>query len=115
MRVNATQKQYQQNFGMAFISNQKVNKAIQSRIKTEIDAVKLANVFAEQGKNKKLDIELFSDMNNNLSARIISNVPGGFEASYNEGIMASRFVSPIRFLEQLVNIVDKQSKFIHTT
>ncbi len=78
MKINSTQNHHQQNFGMAFITNAKVNKVLQSRIKTPEDTVKLIKLFEKEGKNTKINIELFCNESNNLSAKISSNNLGGF-------------------------------------
>ena len=71
---------------------------------------KLNNIIEREDKNKLVDITLFADMNNNLSANIYSTTSQNqFFKSYSENFLTKIVQGPVGFIEKLANIADKQA------
>lgn len=100
----------QQSFGMAICSNENVSKVFAKRIKTAADAEKLNAIFEKQKANKKVDIVLFANQNDTLDANIFSRDDNNyFLKSFSESRLSKLFRSPVKFIEKLARVADKEA------
>lgn len=113
MQVNFNPQQNNQGFGMAIHSNEFVDKILKKRIKKPSEAERLYDVLHLQDFNDKVDITLFANKNNTLSANIHSKenakIEDFFCKSYSENIFNKLFQSPVDFIETLAHIADKKA------
>lgn len=100
----------QQNFGMAVISNDVVNKVLRTRITRPADSQLLSEIVEQASKNDLVDIRLFTNDKGKLSANVYTrdtslDNPNSFLKHYSEGL----FGGPVKFIRKLVNIADKEA------
>ena len=104
-------------FGMAIhYSNNSVQRVIKSRIKSLNDIDKLNDILKKQKENLKVDISLFAnEKTGKLSADVYTTnyTMSNFYKSYSENFFNRLFNnSPVKFIEKMANIADKQESKI---
>ena len=99
-------------FGMAIhYSNNSVQRVIKSRIKSLNDIDKLNDILKKQKENLKVDISLFAnEKTGKLSADVYTTnyTMSNFYKSYSENFFSTLFRSPVKFIEKLANVANKE-------
>ncbi len=97
-------------------SNNSVQRVIKSRIKSLNDIDKLNDILKKQKENFKVDISLFAnEKTGKLSADVYTTnyTMSNFYKSYSENFFSRLFnSSPVKFIEKMANIADKQESKI---
>lgn len=117
MKTNLNCNSPKPQFGMAIhYSNNSVQRVIKSRIKSLKDFDKLNDILKKQKENLKVDISLFANpKTGKLSADVYTTnyTVNNFYKSYSENFFNRLFnSSPVKFIEKMANIADKQESKI---
>lgn len=119
MKVNQNSHTQNMQFGMAIHSNANVNKILKSRIKSSAELQKLNSIIDKQAQNKIVDITLFANPDNTLSANAYTSSslsnrnPNEISVcifkSFNENFITKMFGGVTGFIEKVAKYADKQA------
>lgn len=111
MQVNLDCKSARPQFGTMH-SNEFVNKAIMKRIKTPEASQRLAKAFNRADSNKHVDINLFVNPDDTLSANIYAKNLSKYNyfSQHQENAFTKLFKGPVGFIEGLVVKAEKMAE-----
>ena len=99
-------------FGMAIhVGDNNVERVLKSGVKSLKDVEKINDIFKKQNQNSKIDIRLFAnDKTGKLSANVYANdySVNGFYRSYSENFFSRLFRGPVKFIEKLAKVANKE-------
>ena len=99
-------------FGMAIhVGDNNVKSVLKSRVKSLKDVEKINDIFQKQKGNSKVDISLFAnEKTGKLSANVYAKEYSdtGFYKNYSENFFSILFRSPVKFIEKLAKVADKE-------